>query len=63
MEKKDNFHGLTYFLILSGLCVILYYNINISSSMLTVSQIVIYSSAVIAIIAGLMMGILNFVVS
>lgn len=53
---------MSYFLILSGLCVILYYNINISSSMLTVSQIVIYSSAVIAIIAGLMMGILNFVV-
>lgn len=59
MGKKDDFHSASYFLILGGLCVILYYNINISSTMISVSQVVIYGIAVFSIIVGLWMGIIN----
>lgn len=59
MQKKDHVHRISYILILAGLCTILYYNINISSSMLGISQIVIYGAAVLLVVIGLVMGIVN----
>ena len=50
-------HQFSYILILAGLCTILYYNINITSSMLSVQQIYIYGFAILAIVVGFFLGI------
>jgi len=52
-------HQFSYILILAGLCTILYYNINISSSMFGMSQVIIYGIAVLLVVVGLIMGIVN----
>jgi hypothetical protein len=59
MQKRDHVHQFSYILILAGLCTILYYNINISSSMFGMSQVVIYGIAVFLVVVGLIMGIVN----
>jgi hypothetical protein len=48
----------SYALILTGLNIFLYYNINITSSMLSVQQIYIYGFAILAIVVGFFLGIL-----
>ena len=42
----------SYALILTGLNIFLYYNINITSSMLSVQQIYIYGFAILAVVVG-----------